>query len=469
MSDSFRSLFDAQNERFLRDGPPGAHQRKDRLRQLGDELQSRREDLREALHADFRKPAPEVDATEITPVILEINTALRRLERWMKPRRLKSPFIMLGTRTEEHVEPRGVSLIISPWNYVVNLTLGPLVSAVAAGCPAILKPSEHTPHTSVLIDAIVASIFPKEEAAVVLGDASTAESLLNLPFRHVHFTGSTRVGRIVMRAAAKYPASVTLELGGKSPAYVDRTADIPGAAERIAYGKWTNAGQTCIAVDYVLVHEDVLSELTAELERAVDRMFGRTQDERQASPDYARLIHAEHYNRITDMLDEAARAGAEIAFGGRRDPDERYVEPTVLLEPPATTTIMREEIFGPVLPVLAVSGPEQAIESILDLDPPLSMYVFADDVELARSFSRRIRTGAVCLNETLLHFVHPGAGFGGFGPSGIGRAHGYDGFLSFSNRQIILERRWGGDFLKRLYPPYSDDTESWLRRLLRLS
>lgn len=436
---------------------------------MKDELLRRRGDLREALYADFRKPAPEVDATEFGPVLVEINTALRHIEHWMKPRRLNAPALMLGTRTEEHLEPRGVSLIISPWNYVVNLTLAPLVSAVAAGCPAILKPSEHTPHASVLLDAIVASVFPKEEAAIVLGDASAAEQLLGLPFRHVHFTGSPRVGRIVMRAAATYPASVTLELGGKSPAYVDRTADIPDAAERLAFGKWTNAGQTCIAADYVLVHEAVRAELTAELEKAVGRMFGGEPAEREASPDYARLIHAEQFVRITDMLDEAVRAGGRIAFGGRRNADELYVEPTLLLDPPAGARIMREEIFGPVLPLVSVAGPDVATEMILEHDPPLSMYVFGDDVELGRTFSRRIRTGAVSMNETLLHFVHPGAGFGGFGPSGVGRAHGYDGFLSFSNRQVVFERRWGGGFLKKIYPPYSGDTDSWIRRLLRLS
>jgi len=469
VSDSFRSLFDAQNERFLRNGPQDPSERKERLRMLKKELLRRQTNVREALHADFRKPGHEVEATELAPVIVEINTALRNLERWMKPRRLSSPRFMLGTHTEERVEPRGVSCIISPWNYVVNLTLGPLVSAVAAGCPVMLKPSEHTPHTSVLLDSIVASVFPREEAVVVLGDASAAERLLELPFRHVHFTGSPRVGRLVMRAAATYPASVTLELGGKSPAYVDPSADIDEAADRIAFGKWTNAGQTCIAADYVLVDEAVRTQLTTELETSVGRMFGREPAERSSSPDYARLVHEEHFRRMSTMLDEAVDAGAEIAFGGRRDAGERYFEPTVVLDPPADSAIMREEIFGPVLPVVTVSGPDEAVEKILNLDPPLSMYVFGDDVELARSFSRRIRTGAVCMNETLLHFVHPEAGFGGFGPSGVGRAHGRDGFLSFSNRQTILERRWGGNLLKRLYPPYSDDTDTWVNRFIRLS
>ncbi|NNF04925.1 MAG: aldehyde dehydrogenase family protein, partial [Rhodothermales bacterium] len=398
MSDSFRSLFDAQNQHFRREGPADIDHRRTRLKALKAELLRRRGDLWKALHADFRKPSEEVDATEIAPVIIEINAALRHLQRWMKPRRLDTPLFMVGTRTEEHLEPRGVSLIISPWNYVVTLTLGPLVSAVAAGCPVVLKPSEHTAHTSILIDAVVASVFPRHEAAVVLGDASVAEKLLTLPFRHVHFTGSPRVGRIVMRGAAEYPASVTLELGGKSPAYVDQTANLAETADRLVFGKWTNAGQTCIAADYVLVHEDVRDALLDHIEASVSRMFGPGPAERRNTPDYARLIHVDHYDRIVSALDAAVAGGGRIRFGGGRDSSERYVEPTVVVDPPVECALMTDEIFGPVLPVVAVSGPDEAATFIRSLDPPLSMYVFGDDVDLARSFSRQIRTGAVCMN-----------------------------------------------------------------------
>ncbi|MEQ9105330.1 MAG: aldehyde dehydrogenase family protein [Rhodothermales bacterium] len=469
MSGSFTTLFDHQLAAFESAPAPTAQDRLDRLGRLRALLMHHRPAIRKALHADFRKPPQEVDATEIAPVVIEIDHAIRNLRDWMKPRSHRAPTFLAGTTWETRYEPVGPSLILAPWNYPITLTLGPLVHAIAAGCPVFVKPSEHTSATAALIQNMVSDLLGPEDAVVVQGGPDVAQRLLELPFRHVHFTGSPRVGRLVMQAAAAHPASVTLELGGKTPAVVDGTADLALAASRIVYGKFANAGQTCIAPDHVLVHRDVFTDFLGALVNEISTRYGETAKDRHATPDLARIVTPEHFERQVRLLDDATRLGARTAFGGGHDSADRYVEPTLLVNVPDDARVMQEEIFGPILPIVTYASFEGMLERIRSAQHPLSAYVFSKDDDLARALGARIRTGAICQNETLLHFVNPEVGFGGIGTSGIGRSHGHAGFQAFSNEQTLMRRRFGAGIVERLYPPYSSRTTKLVDWLMRLS
>ncbi|ARA95172.1 aldehyde dehydrogenase family protein [Rhodothermaceae bacterium RA] len=449
-----RALFEAQRQHQPQVRRTSAEERIGTLRRLREALLARRQDLHVALWADFRKPAVEVDLTEIMPVLTEIKHAVDQLPRWMAPRRVKATPPLLGTRAEVRCEPKGVSLIIAPWNYPVTLTLGPLVSAVAAGCCCVLKPSEFTPHTTAVLRELLAAVFEEREVAVVEGDATAAQALLAQPFDHVFFTGSPRVGRLVMQAAARHLASVTLELGGKSPAIVDETADVGLAAEKIAQGKFTNAGQTCIAPDYVLVHTAVHDALTAALREQVHRFYGATPADRAASPDYPRLIHDGHWQRLAGWLEDALARGAEVVVGGRRNAAERYLEPTVLTGVAPDDPLMTEEIFGPILPVLRFETLDEALALVNARPKPLALYVFTESEAHRERILQETSAGGTCVNDTLLHFIHPELPFGGVGHSGLGKSHGHYGFLAFSNERAVLHQKLKKAPIRLLYPPY---------------
>jgi len=444
-----------------------ADQRKAKLRRLADALLDRRAEVARALKADFEKAPVEVDLTEIKAVTKEAEFAIARLDDWMAPTPVDAPVLFTGTRSAVHYEPKGVVLILSPWNYPINLTLGPLVAAIAAGNCAVLKPSEHTPHAAAVIADLVRSLFDEREVRVVTGGADVASALTHQPFDHIYFTGSPGVGRHVMRAAAEHLTSVTLELGGKSPAIVDRTANLDRAAERIAWSKFTNAGQTCIAPDYVLVDEGVHDALVDRLEGAIERFYGATPEAQQTSDDYARLIHDGHYESVVGLLENAVEHGATVATGGRHDADTRYVAPTVLTDVPLNAPIMQDEIFGPLLPVVSFRALDEAVRIINDRPAPLSLYVFSEreatvDVVLADTSA-----GSTCINEGFLHFVNPNLPFGGKGESGIGRGHGERGFREFSNERSVLRRTYGSDLMRPLYPPYDRLTSQLADWVLR--
>ena len=432
----------------------GAGPRRAKLQRLADTLLDRRDTVVEALHADFRKAPVEVDLTEIKAVTKEVEHAVAHLDEWMSPDRTASPLLFTGTRSEIHYEPKGVVLIMSPWNYPVNLTLGPLVGAIAAGNCAVLKPSEHAPRTAAVLDALIADVFDEREIRVVTGGPDVAEALTAQPFDHIYFTGSPAIGRRVMRAAAEHLTSVTLELGGKSPAVVDATADLDRAAGRIAWSKFTNAGQTCIAPDYVLVENRVHDALVDRLRARVHEFYGDTPAAQRRSPDYARLIHDAHYEKVVGLLTEALGAGATAAVGGHHDAEARYVAPTVLTDVPLDTRIMQEEIFGPVLPVLPYSTLDEAVGIINDRPAPLSLYAFTERAATVDQLLGETSAGSTCVNEGFIHFVNPTLPFGGKGESGLGRGHGRRGFREFSNERSVLRRTYGSELLRPLYPPY---------------
>lgn len=413
--------------------------------------------LMESLYNDFRKPAFESFATELGLIISEINFAVKNLNKWVRPESVPSGLVNFPSKNYIVSEPYGNTLIISPWNYPVLLALQPLVSALAAGNTAILKPSEFTPHTSRLLAELAESFFYRQLVAVVNGGPETAQKLLQLKFDYIFFTGSTRVGRLVMKAAAEHLTPLTLELGGKSPCIVDKTANPEIAAKRIAWGKFVNAGQTCVAPDYLLVHEDIKDELLLQLEKAVTGFYGTAPE---ASPDYPRIVNAAHFERIENYLKDGT-----VVFGGKTNADERYISPTVIENIPAGAPVMQEEIFGPVLPVLTYRDAAECIETVQQHPDPLALYVFTTDEDFEEYIINGLSFGGGAVNDTVAHLGSHHMGFGGVGSSGFGAYHGKTGFDTFSHKKSIMKKPFWPDVPLR-YPPY-DGKLSLLKKIFK--
>lgn len=430
----------------------GLKERLAALAALRDTVRRRQDEVVAALAADFGKPETEVILTEVLPVLQEIRHTSARLKGWMKPRPVAPTLATLGTASRIRREPRGVCLIVSPWNYPFNLALGPLVSCLAAGNSAILKPSEMTPATSALIASIVAEAFEPGLVTVIEGAKDVSTALLALPFDHIFFTGSPAVGRIVMEAAAKHLASVTLELGGKSPTIVGPGADLKRAAEWVTFGKFANAGQTCIAPDHLFVHESVRDGFLDALRARIARAYG---EDPLASPHLAGIVNHHHAGRLGNLLDDATAKGARIIDGGQRNGTR--IAPTLMEAVTPDMEIDREEIFGPVLPVIAYGDIEEVIARINARPKPLALYVFDRDRAFADKIVAATSSGGVGVNLTVMHYTHRGLPFGGVNNSGIGAAHGEHGFRAFSHERAIMENRFSS--LPMLFPPYTESVK----------
>lgn len=462
--DEARRLFALQRANRWRVANGTAAERRAKLARLRDAILAHREVACEAMWADFRKHRVEVELTEIQPTLAELADARAHVARWMRPRRAGTPWLLAGTRSEVRYEARGVTLIMAPWNYPFTLLLSPLVAAVAAGNTAILRPSEKVPRTAAVLASIVRQAFPEEEAACLTEPGvELANALLTFPFDHIFFTGSTRVGRRVMAAAAEHLATVTLELGGKSPLVVDESADLTHAARRTAWGKFVNAGQTCVAPDYVLVHESRAADFVAALTRAIGEFYGETEEARQASPDFARAIDDAAFRRLAALLEESVAAGARVAVGGRTDARDRYVAPTVLTGVEWDSPAMREEIFGPILPVLTYRTLDEVVERISAAGKPLALYLFSRREEAVRRVLRETSSGGAAVNDVVIHLANPNLPFGGVGESGQGSYHGWYGFRTFSHERSVL-RQGRASLAAAFHPPYGPRT----RRLLGL-
>jgi len=428
--------------------------RREQLRRLRALVGEHGDELLEALRADLGKPALEAWAADIAAVRLEAALALRNLRRWTRPERVG--WLPFPGRARVVREPLGVVLVISPWNYPVQLLLSPLVSALAAGNCAVLKPSEVTAHTSALLARLVPLYLDPDAVAVVEGAVAETTALLAERFDHVFYTGNGRVGRIVMEAAAKFLTPVTLELGGKSPCIVHEDANLRVAARRIAWGKFLNAGQTCIAPDYVLVHRDRESLLLAELGAAIREFYG---EDPRTSPDYARIASERHHRRLVGLLSDG-----EVVIGGGFDAGQRYLAPTVLRRVALESPIMQEEIFGPILPVLPVASIDEAIGIVRRGEKPLALYVFTEDRAVEERVLAETSSGGACVNGTILHIAHPSLPFGGVGESGMGAYHGRHGFEALCHRRAVLTRGTRFD-PKLLYPPYGSLKTKIVKRL----
>ncbi|MGY6745010.1 MAG: aldehyde dehydrogenase family protein [Cecembia sp.] len=460
-------VFNLQKEKSLKMRHSPAVQRIALLKKLQHWINEHQEDIRRAIFADFKKPYPEIDISEIFVVNSEIKHAIKNLESWMKPKKVSTPLTMLGSTSYIHYEPKGVCLIISPWNYPFNLALGPLVSALAAGCTAIIKPSELTPHTSALIRRLVEETFDKAQVAVFEGEVEVAQKLLAKPFDHIFFTGSPSVGKIIMKAAAENLSSVTLELGGKSPAIIDREADLKDAAEKIVWGKFVNCGQTCIAPDYLLVHRSVQPAFVEALKTQVEKMYDPSGKGVEKSNDYARIVNVRHLKRLKHLLSDAENKGAQIYYGGYTDENECFFEPTILTAVEDHMEVMQEEIFGPLLPIKTYDAIEEAIDYINSKPKPLALYAFSKNSGAIKRIFKATSSGGAVANDCVLHFLQNELPFGGVNNSGLGKAHGHFGFLAFSNEKAVLQQRIGFTASKPLFPPYGLASKKIIQSLIK--
>ena len=399
-----------------------------------------------ALAEDLGKPELEAVISEIALVTREIDFICSHLRRWVKPQRVRTSLLNVPARGSVRCEPLGVALIIGPWNYPFQLLLSPLVGALAAGNCALLKPSELTTHTAEVVGRIIAETFAPEYVSVVQGGPEVAQALLDEHFDIIFFTGSTRVGRLVMQAAARHLTPVILELGGKSPAIVDADADLAMAARRIVWGKFFNAGQTCVAPDYLLVHDDVKQELLDRMAARIAECYG---PDPQQSPDYARIVNLAHFDRLAAYL-----ADGTLVAGGALDRDTRYLAPTILDGVSWQSPVMQEEIFGPILPVVSFNDNDDALELISRHPSPLALYYFSRDADKQRRFMTAGTFGGGCVNDTIIHLTEHHLPFGGVGSSGQGRYHGKASFEAFSHVKSVLERGTWLDLPLR-YPPYA--------------
>ncbi|PTB87447.1 aldehyde dehydrogenase family protein [Pseudidiomarina aestuarii] len=428
--------------------------RKQQLEALDKLIIEHEGDLLQALHDDLGKSTAEGWLTEIGFLRSDIKHTLKQLRRWMRPKRVSQPLLAWPGKSYLQPEPLGVVLIMGAWNYPIQLLLSPLVAAIAAGNCAVLKPSELAAATATLLARLLPDYLDPKAIKVVTGGAETAQQLLTERFDHIMYTGGGRVGRIVMKAAAEHLTPVTLELGGKSPAVVLNDADLPTTARRIAWGKWINAGQTCIAPDYVLVDARQHDALIDELKKAIHEFFGTEADQ---ANDYGRIVNEQHWHRLVEYLKDGS-----VAYGGGYEREERYIEPTILTSVAADSAVMQEEIFGPILPVLPVNNLAEAIEFIQRRDKPLALYGFSRNSSALQQLTDNTHAGNQCNNDTLMFMLNPELPFGGVGPSGMGRYHGKFGFDTFSHHKALMSRPFWFD-PKFRYPPYTSFKQKLLR------
>ena len=434
--------------------------RRAQLRSLREMFVEQEDKLIDALVADVGKPRIEAYTTEIAFTINEIDHTLKHLDAWNKPTKVKVPITFKPGSATLRPEPLGTVCIIAPWNYPVQLLFAPLVPALAAGNTAVLKPSEVTPSVSALIEELVPRYFNASTVAVVTGAVDETTALLEQRFDHIFYTGNGKVGRVVMRAAAEHLTPVTLELGGKSPAIVAADANIEVSAKRLAWAKFLNAGQTCVAPDYVLVDASVEDQFVTALADAVTTFYGA--DPRQSN-DYARIVNERHHDRLMKLL-EAGGYDATV-IGGTGDRGSRYIAPTVLAGVKPDAAVMDDEIFGPILPVLAVGDVDEAIRFVNDREKPLALYAFSSDEDTLEHVVSNTSAGGVTLNHAIMHLAVPDLPFGGVGESGMGSYHGKAGFDTFSHAKAVLDKPTRPD-PSLMYPPYTNMKQKIIRKFL---
>jgi len=459
-------VFALQQANRLAIADTGAKERIAKLKALLHLIYQRKQDIRDAHYADFKKPKAEVDLSETFVVASEIKYAIRHLRKWMKPVKVRPTLVTFTTSSHIRHEPKGVVLIISPWNFPFNLTFAPMASAIAAGNCIIVKPSEFSPNVSHLMKEMTARLFPENEIAFFEGDKDVSTALLKKPFNHIFFTGSPPVGKIVMEKAAKNLASVTLELGGKTPVIVDESAHLSDAALKIAWGKFVNNGQACIAPDHLFVHTSKYEEFIDALKKNVQRYYGETEESRRESSSYARIISDHHHTRLAGLISEAVDTGAKVEIGGKSNPGERYISPTILSDVTHDMALMKEEIFGPILPVLPFHDLDEVIQSINAGERPLALYVFSSNKKNIKRIITHTSSGGVCINDVMIHFLHENLPFGGINNSGLGNSHGYFGFKAFSHERAVLKHGRLAP-LKLLLPPYTKTIEKIYELMMR--
>jgi len=458
LTSSYKQTVEKQNAFFIANKPFSLAYRLQQLTLLKRAILTNEEALSEALHLDLNKSEYESYLTEIGFVLHELSLTIKQLKHWIKPNKVKTPLLSQPATSAIHSDPLGVCLIISPFNYPVSLCLSPLIAAIAAGNCCVLKTSELTPNVSRVLKQLITSTFESEYIECINGEVEHATTLLAQKFDHIFFTGSTGVGKVVMQAAAKNLTPVTLELGGKSPCIVCSDANIDIAVKRIVYGKMLNAGQTCVAPDYVLVDESIKEKFLSKLKQRITDLYG---EDASQSEDFGRMVSRRHTQRISEMIKPE-----KVLVGGDVDVENRYIAPTVLHNVELTDDIMQEEIFGPVLPVIGFSDYQEVIATIQSLPShPLAAYIFSDNKQTQNLLISKIQAGGIAVNHCVQHLVNPHLPFGGVGSSGIGSYHGKHGFDSFSHQKSVLKAATWFD-LSLIYPPYKGKL-SMIKKILK--
>lgn len=446
-----------QHDFFENSQPRELRYRKQMLKQLKEVFAQNEDRFFESLQADFQKPAFETYETELFLIYQEIDYLLQHLSEWVQPQRVSGSIFNFPSKSYVRQEPYGVSLIIGAWNYPLLLSVNPLLGSMAAGNCSILKPSEMAPHSSALLAELLNENFDPRYLRVVEGDADTTQSLLNQPLDYIFFTGSSKVGKIIMQKAAEQLTPVTLELGGKSPAIIDRSADLKLACKRIAWGKFVNAGQTCVSPDYVYIHHSLEDRFYELMEQTIHKFYG---DNPAQSPDFARIHNDRHFGRLQSLLEPS-----KVVTGGQTNAENRYIAPTVMRDVSWDDPVMQQEIFGPILPVLTYNKLDQVITTVRSKSKPLALYLFSTDSASQERVTTQIPFGGGCINDTVAHLGNLDLPFGGVGQSGFGSYHGKKSFDTFSHQKSIMKKSNWLDIPMR-YPPY-DGKLKWLKRLAK--
>lgn len=457
-----KQLCSLQREFFFSGATRPTEFRKDALKKLLASIRRHEDEILDALHTDLGKAPMEGFLTETMIVKQEIQYALRYLSRWVRPRRAATPLVHFPASSRIYNDPLGVVLILAPWNYPFQLCLAPLVAAIAAGNCAVIKSSRLSGATGAAIQKVIAEAFPPEYVACVDSSIDTNDDILAERYDHILFTGSEYVGKIVMAAAARNLTPVTLELGGKSPCIVDSTANVELSAKRIVWGKWLNAGQTCVAPDFILAHRQVKEPLIEALKKYIVQFYG---EDPANNPDFPKIVNRHHFERLANLLPGPEEA-EKVRFGGILNERTGRIAPTLLDSATFESRIMREEIFGPILPIIEYESTDEILRTLLQKPTPLALYIFTKNQELARHVTGTLRFGGGCVNDTVVHQANHHLPFGGVGASGMGAYHGRTGFETFSHRKGVLTKSLLFDFPVR-YPPYLDRLFRLLRKIFR--
>ncbi|WP_209124843.1 aldehyde dehydrogenase [Alkalihalobacillus sp. BA299] len=432
MSETYEQLLQLQRNYFYSGETKDVHFRIQQLKKLKNAIKANEKKLSDALRKDLNKSDFESYLTELGVLYNEITEAVKHVKAWAKPRKVKMPITHVGSDSYIYPEPYGVSLIISPWNFPVNLTIAPIIGAIAAGCCAIVKPSELTPNTSGILAHLLKQTFEDRYIAVVEGDVATSKALLALNFDHIFFTGSVTVGKVVMEAAAKHLTPITLELGGKSPTIVHKDAKLDVAAKRIAWGKFTNAGQTCVAPDYLLIHKSIKERFLEKLMYQIKDQFG---DDVTQNSDYPRVVNGSHFDRLLSYMKDGT-----IVFGGRSIRERLFIAPTILENVTWNSAVMEEEIFGPILPVIEYETEQEVIDMVRKRPNSLALYLFAENKKMEQVVLKHLSFGGGCINDVIYHVGTTRLPFGGVGSSGIGAYHGKYSFDAFSHEKGVMHQ-----------------------------
>jgi aldehyde dehydrogenase (NAD+) len=465
--DRISALFAVQQQHMHQAGKSSVVERIKKLKLLKQVFLAHRAALKEAMFKDYNKPGPEVDLAEIFVVLNELNHTIRKLRGWMSKHRVGTPWFLMGSSSYIHYEAKGHVLVISPWNFPIHLTLMPLIHSYAAGNVTMIKPSEYTPYTVEVVKKIIEAVFTPSEAVVIEGNVAVSTQLLALKFNHIFFTGSPKVGKIVMKAAAEHLASVTLELGGKSPLVIDKSADMHLAILFTAVSKFVNAGQYCISPDYIYVHESVKDVFLTKLIEEIRYRYGKD-DEARIHGNFSRIVNQLHTQRVSAYVQDAIQKGAKLVYGGDIEKDKDYIGPTIFTDVTDDMTLCTDEIFGPIIYIKTYQNIQEVIDHVNKGPKPLSMYLFSQDTTTRQRIRKEISAGGLNINAIAIHYYNYNLPFGGVNNSGIGSSHGFHSFQEFSNAKSVLLQwfKWPG--ISLMFPPFTKTTRRLIDLLIKI-